>query len=146
MLARQDDGIFTLLHTDGSPGLQICPEWTGSGVHRDVAMQDAGLQWEDVEHMPDHWVVNLGTMLQRWSNGAFKATLHRVVSDGRAERFSMPFFYEPNIDAQIQCLPSCRVPGKKPMPPTTPGDIMLQMAEAHGLHLRPIGDLPRDAR
>ena len=35
---HQDDGVFTLLHTDGSPGLQVCPAWRGADVHRDEAM------------------------------------------------------------------------------------------------------------
>ena len=87
-----------------------------------------------------------GTRRRGGGTGALTAPRDRWVAGVPAERCSLPFFAEPTIDARSQCLPRCGVPGKKPMPPTTPGDIMLQMAEAHGLHLRPIGDLPRDAR
>ncbi|CAK0862195.1 unnamed protein product, partial [Prorocentrum cordatum] len=142
---HQDDGVFTLLLTDGSPGLQVCPEWRGTGVHRSEEMFSKRLEWFNVPYKPGHWVVNLGTMLTRWSAGRLKATLHRVVipEDHAVEnaRFSMPFFYEPNLDAHI-----------KPMKPIvssasedhvdehvldmkTPGDIALELAQRDGLTL-----------
>jgi len=140
---HQDDGIFTLLHTDGSPGLQICPSWEGSDVHRDEAMLDDDLEWIDVPHLPGHWIVNLGTLLNRWSNARFKATLHRVVvADESSERHSLPFFYESNIDAPIECLPSCVLQEQEgvssPLPVCTPGDILLEMAHHNGLTLTPV--------
>eukprot|EP00929_Paragymnodinium_shiwhaense_P040455 TRINITY_DN21121_c0_g1_i10.p1 TRINITY_DN21121_c0_g1~~TRINITY_DN21121_c0_g1_i10.p1 ORF type:complete len:358 (+),score=60.48 TRINITY_DN21121_c0_g1_i10:143-1216(+) len=142
---HQDDGMFTLLYTDGQPGLQICPAWQGSGVHRDAAMLDASLEWMDVQHMPGHWVVNLGTLLSRWSNGRFKATLHRVVTASASpDRYSLPFFYEANLDAVIDCLPSCHswkegLPA--PLPAATPGDILLELARQEKLQL--LDDEPR---
>lgn len=39
------------------------------------------------------------------SNGRFKATLHCVVNETGRERFSLPFFYEPNLDAPVGPLP-----------------------------------------
>lgn len=135
---HQDDGIFTLLHTDGSRGLQICPGWRGSGKHREQAMLDPTLNWVDVPPKPGHWVVNLGTLLQRWSNGVFRATLHRVVTlPGAPDRYSLPFFYEANLDARIECLSSCMGRGGELPPPTTPGDISLELALRDGLPLHP---------
>ena len=32
--------------------------------------------------------------------------LHCVVNETGRERFSLPFFYEPNLDAQVAPLPS----------------------------------------
>ena len=53
-------------------------------------------------------------MLERWSNGRFRATLHCVVNEAGAERFSLPFFYEPALDATVAPLP-CAVPaGERP--------------------------------
>ncbi len=43
----------------------------------------------------------------RWTNGLFKSTLHRVITDGRCHRYSLPFFFEPNFDTCVECLPSC---------------------------------------
>ena len=40
---------------------------------------------------PDCFVMNIGDLLERWTNGRFKSTLHRVVNTGR-ERYSTAFF------------------------------------------------------
>eukprot|EP00658_Telonema_sp_P-2_P062707 TRINITY_DN51392_c0_g1_i1.p1 TRINITY_DN51392_c0_g1~~TRINITY_DN51392_c0_g1_i1.p1 ORF type:complete len:182 (-),score=13.82 TRINITY_DN51392_c0_g1_i1:159-704(-) len=126
---HQDSGIFTLLYTDGGAGLEMCPDWTGSGVHRDYEMLDDQLSWQPVPHLEGHWVENFGTLLHRWTNGLCKPTLHRVVPHNPGtERYSLPFFYEPNIDAKIECLGSC-VHLQEPLAPTCPGQIALdQMA------------------
>ena len=46
-------------------------------------------------------------MLERWSNGIINANLHRVVSRSGAPRYSLPFFYEPNIDCVVEPLGAC---------------------------------------
>ncbi len=40
-------------------------------------------------------------MLQRWTNDAFTSTVHRVVNTAGRERYSAPFFYEPNFDTEV---------------------------------------------
>ena len=47
-------------------------------------------------------IVNLGKNMDFWSGGRFKATLHRVVNKTRERRYSVPFFFEPNMDAMIR--------------------------------------------
>jgi len=84
-----DSGFVTLLAQDGVEGLQ--------------AMNLAG-EWIDVPPADGTLAVNFGQLLERWTAGRVKATRHRVVSRGR-ERFSIPFFYEPRIDAEIAPLP-----------------------------------------
>ena len=89
---HQDDGLFTLLHTDGQRGLQICPEFTGSDVHREEGMRSKDLKWVDVVPRDKHWIVNLGTLMTRMSGGRYRSTLHRVVNSGDSnigERFSV---------------------------------------------------------
>ena len=66
---------MTLLLTDDQPGLQLFLEGA----------------WVDVPPVPDCLILNVGDLLERWTNGQFKATLHRVVNCGR-ERFSTAFF------------------------------------------------------
>ena len=87
-----------------------------------------------------HWIVNLGTMLQRWSNGMLKSTLHRVVlSDAPSDRYSLPFFYEANLDACLQAWPSIVTAGRTmhKVPRDTPGDLLLDLARRDGIELVP---------
>jgi isopenicillin N synthase-like dioxygenase len=89
--AHSDYGMVTLLATDDQPGLQIYHEGN----------------WVDIPPPGFHkgkFVVNLGDMLERWTNGRFKSTLHRVVRAESEDRYSIPFFYEPNFDTNVECL------------------------------------------
>lgn len=108
--AHSDYGMITLLLTDENPGLQILSNG----------------QWVDVPPKADLFVVNLGDMLERWTNGMFRSTMHRVVTTGDEERYSIPFFFEPNFDAEVVCLPVC-CSGENPAkyPPTTAGQHIL---------------------
>ena len=109
-----DGGIFTLLYTDGEPGLHICPE-------KHVAPH--ARQWIAVEPRADAAIVNLGTELERWSNGRFRATLHAVVNESGRGRISLPFFYETNIDATIE--PLCHDGEPARFPPSSPAANLL---------------------
>ncbi|MDG2007130.1 MAG: 2OG-Fe(II) oxygenase family protein, partial [Alphaproteobacteria bacterium] len=51
-------------------------------------------------HDPDSYVVNSGLALQYLTNGYFKATNHRVLFN-KEERISIPFFFEPSYDFDI---------------------------------------------
>ncbi|MFI9201246.1 isopenicillin N synthase family dioxygenase [Streptomyces sp. NPDC053048] len=92
----------------------------GVGLHKDygfltLLLQDqvGGLQVEgpdgnfiDVPPLPGAFVINLGELLEVATNGYLKATNHRVVSPaGTRERYSVPFFYNPRLDARIEPLP-----------------------------------------
>ncbi|WIA38103.1 hypothetical protein OEZ86_001465 [Tetradesmus obliquus] len=115
--AHSDYGMLTLLATDEVPGLQV--HLNGS--------------WQDVQPLPGAFIVNLGDMLERWSNGIFKSTLHRVINTTGQERYSIPFFFEPNFTAKVECLPCC-VTEERPAayPPTTAGEHLLAMyAQTH---------------
>jgi isopenicillin N synthase-like dioxygenase len=83
-----DSGLVTLLAQDGVAGLEV---ETRSGTWRGVPPAEGTL------------VVNFGKLLERWTGGAVRATRHRVIGTGQ-ERFSVPFFYEPAVDAVIAPL------------------------------------------
>ena len=57
----------------------------------------------DVPPVPDAFVVNIGDLLEQWTNGVFKSTRHRVVNlvPGR-ERYSCAFFTSPDYDAVVR--------------------------------------------
>ncbi|APE09118.1 hypothetical protein BO226_07720 [Rhodococcus sp. 2G] len=69
--------------------------------------------------MPDSFVINIGDLMQRWTNDVWSSTRHRVVnpSDGQWDqaRFSMAFFHQPNYDALIESLDDTE-PAKGPSP------------------------------
>ncbi len=87
--AHVDFGFMTLLAQNDADGLQ-------------AKMPDG--EWIDIPPVDRHLVVNFGKLLERWTSGRIRATEHRVLSPGR-ERFSLPFFYEPRVDAEIKPLP-----------------------------------------
>ena len=96
--AHTDWGMLTLLLTDEQPGLQI---WTP-----DTDTDTTG-HWVSVPPLPGSFIVNLGDMLMRWSNGRYRSTLHRVLNTTGLPRYSIPLFYEPNFDCEVDCLASC---------------------------------------
>jgi isopenicillin N synthase-like dioxygenase len=66
--------------------------------------------WTPVETPPDAFVVNLGDMLEEWTEGRWVSTLHRVAvppADASAtRRQSLVFFHNPREDAYIDALGS----------------------------------------
>jgi len=97
MGAHTDYECFTLLH-QGGPGLQVL---------------DCAGRWIDAPPQEGTFTVNIGDMLEAWSNGRLKATLHRVVNDGR-ERFSLPFFVAADFDAVVAPHPRLVPAGQRP--------------------------------
>lgn len=84
-----DFGALTFLATDDVGGLQV--------------LSPAGT-WIEVPPRADAFVVNVGDMLHRMSNGALRSTPHRVINKTGRERYSCPFFYDPNVSADIAPL------------------------------------------
>lgn len=72
-------------------------------------------EWLDVPVVPGAFVINIGDLLARWTNDRWVSTVHRVVSNGAGgERFSLPFFHQPNFDAVIECIPTCATADNPP--------------------------------
>ncbi|CAH8276356.1 unnamed protein product [Arabidopsis lyrata] len=93
--AHSDFGMITLLATDGVAGLQVC---------RDKDKEPK--VWEDVVGIKGTFVVNIGDLMERWTNGLFRSTMHRVVSVGK-ERYSVAVFVDPDPNCVVECLESC---------------------------------------
>ena len=83
-----DPGAITLLLQDDHGGLQAHSTEHG---------------WRDVEPQAGTIVVNIGDVMQVWTNDRCKSGIHRVlpIASGRG-RYSTPFFYQPRFDAVIK--------------------------------------------
>lgn len=87
-----DYGFITLLAQDEHGGLE-------------VRTRDGG--WIAAPPIPGTLIVNVADMLARWSNDRWTSTPHRVRNLSGADRYSLPFFYDPDTQARIACLPGC---------------------------------------
>ncbi|OAV96682.1 hypothetical protein PTTG_02938 [Puccinia triticina 1-1 BBBD Race 1] len=98
--AHKDYGCFTFLHADSTKGsLQVY-------VPKDAHEQDPEYHWIEANPIEGAFVVNIGEMWETWTNGLYKATLHRVIHKSDNYRISVPFFYEPAFDAIVAPLPA----------------------------------------
>lgn len=85
MGAHTDYECLTLLHTRNA-GLQV------------MTQED---RWIDVPVDPEVFVVNIGDMMEAWTNGLLRSTPHRVLNLS-AERFSMPYFLAADYGTVIE--------------------------------------------
>ncbi len=74
-----DSGALTVLMTDEVPGLE-------------VYLRGA---WQPVPQVEGALIINLGDVIQVWSNDRYTAPLHRVRCNDSSERVSVPFFFNP---------------------------------------------------
>ena len=94
-------------------------EEQGIGAHRDygfvtMVMQDReGLEvktrddsWIKVKQMPNSFIVNIGWMVQTWTNDLYPATEHRVLIQEN-DRISVVFFIGPSPYINVSPLESC---------------------------------------
>jgi isopenicillin N synthase-like dioxygenase len=91
-----DINLITLLMGASADGLQV--------LRRDG-------KWIPITALPDQLVVNVGDMLERFTNKKLKSTIHRVVNPPRhlmnTPRYSIPFFMHPRSEMSLAALPSC---------------------------------------
>lgn len=86
-----DYGHLTILDQDGTSGLEV--------------MHAFG-EWVAAPHVPGAYLVNIGRVTQIWTNDRYKATQHRVRTVPH-DRYSVPFFFNPNVDSVIRPLDIC---------------------------------------
>ena len=86
-----DYGTVTILFTDENPGLQIKPRNTN--------------EWIDAPYIPNTCIINVGDLLQRWTNDCYVSTPHRVVNTNlNTSRYSFAHFVHPCDDVQVDSL------------------------------------------
>jgi len=100
----------TVAHTDEGP-LTILAQGEVSGL--EVKRRDG--TWIAAPPVPGAYTINVGDMLQWWSNGRYLSNLHRVRNRAGIERFSVPFFMNPDFDVEVAALPDLLEPGEAPI-------------------------------
>ncbi len=120
---HEDINLITLLVGASAGGLQL------------LTMDN---EWKDVVPEEDEIVINVGDMLQRFTNNYLKSTTHRVVNPPRSEwyqpRLSIPFFLHPVPEMDLTCLPQT-VTAKLPCAyePITAGEYLDERLREIGL-------------
>ena len=81
-----DHGFLTLVAQDGVSGLEVK---TPTG------------QWIPAEPEAGALVVNVGDLLTHYTAGRWRSSPHRVKLHGREDRYSIAYFYDPAMAAEI---------------------------------------------
>jgi isopenicillin N synthase-like dioxygenase len=134
--------ILRLLHYPPHPA-SARPNQLGAGAHTDwglltfllqddiggLEVRDADGRWMRATPIAGSFVVNLGDMIVRWTNGLYHSTMHRVLNNvsGR-DRYSVPFFGTPRHDARVETLANC-ISADNParFAPCTAGEHLAEM-------------------
>jgi len=115
---------ISLLHYHARPELKDAPA-DDTVAHRDtnaitvlLPSPVGGLQvkgtdgsYGEVSPGPGCFVVNIGNMMESWSGGRFRSTMHRVHPPRHLERYSIGFFAVPDYDTVVEPLPGLPVTG-----------------------------------
>ncbi len=112
--AHTDWGGITVLAQDDAGGLQL---------------QSLGGEWIEAEPVEGSVVVNLGDLMQRWTNDRYRSTLHRVINrhSGR-DRYSIAYFFDIDYHAEVSALPGCFDANNPPRyAPITAGAHVVEM-------------------
>ena len=133
--AHTDYGALTILKSENRPG----------GL--EVFVGDD--RWQPVSIVPDTFVVNLGDLMQQWTNDCWVSNLHRVSNPPKdaavgTRRQSLVYFLHPNYDAVIECIPSCRKDGVAKYSPVVAIDHLMakfaKMSNADGASAKSAAD------
>jgi isopenicillin N synthase-like dioxygenase len=118
--AHTDYECFTLLLTT-APGLEVM---NGDG------------QWIDAPPLEGAFIVNIGDLMEVWTNGEFVATSHRVRRVSQ-ERYSFPLFCACDYHTLVEPLPALVAPDRpSAYPSVVAGDHLFAQTAQSFRYLR----------
>ena len=117
--AHTDYECFTLLKPT-APGLEVL---NGAG------------EWIDVPPIPGTFVVNIGDLLELWTNGEFVATSHRVRRVAE-ERYSFPLFFNVDYATEVMPLPQFAAADRRNRPTLRAGEHLFAQTVQSFAYLR----------
>ncbi|XP_047180346.1 jasmonate-induced oxygenase 2-like [Vigna umbellata] len=87
---HKDSGALTVLAQDDVCGLEVKRKSDG--------------QWVRVIPAPNAYIINVGAVIEVWSNETYESVEHRVILNSEKERLSYPFFLTPAHYTMVQPL------------------------------------------
>ena len=84
-----------------------------------------GDYWIDVPAEENIFIINIGDMLDRLTEGRYRSTPHRVLNISGRQRLSFPFFVDPSWEAEVVALP---------LDGTPPADDLSRRWDASSVH------------
>ena len=119
--APQKDQLRAGAHSDYGTLTILWPQDDSSGL--EIQLQDG--TWQEVAPIAGAFIINIGDLMQRWTNNRWRSTVHRVTNPARhdpaSRRQSIAYFHQPNWDAVIKCLTDTEPLHK----PTTSGPYLM---------------------
>jgi isopenicillin N synthase-like dioxygenase len=94
--AHADTNALTILLPDPVGGLEVLMK---------------GNTWAEVDPLEGTFTINIGNMMEAWSGGRFKSTMHRVNPPPGVERYSIGFFAVPDYDTVIEPIGNAATAG-----------------------------------
>lgn len=91
--AHTDYGFLTILSQDSVGGLQV---------------QNRDGEWVSAPPVEDTFIVNIGDLVQTFTNDRYISTVHRVINTSGKKRYSVPFFIDLDFDARVSVVPTCQ--------------------------------------
>ncbi len=105
-----DFGVLTVLCQDSTGGLQV---------------QDINGDWIEAPPIEGTLIVNVGDLLARWTDHAYKSTPHRVVNSSGRERLSLVLAFDPDPQTVIDPREIFGANHEVREPATTCGDYLV---------------------
>lgn len=105
-----DFGVLTVLCQDSLGGLQV---------------QNLEGNWIEAPPVPGTLVVNVGDLLARWTDGAFRSTPHRVINTSAKERLSLVLAFDPNPETVIDAAEVHGLGHQSGLAPISCGDYLV---------------------
>ena len=115
-----DSGSITMVLLDPNcpRGLEVQSDETGADTWLDVCDGHSEI---DVRCA---LVLNCGATLERWTNGRWKAGLHRVMNHPPQRLSIITSALTPRPDVSLDCLPGCEGPGGEVPSPVLAGEFL----------------------
>ncbi len=112
-----DYGFITLLAQQEQEGLEVRTQKN---------------EWITVPYIPHSLVLNTGDIIRHWTNNEFLSTPHRVINRTGEARYSIPFFFDPNMHTMISTLPAfIRSDLSSPYNDIMYGDYLLERVQSN---------------